>query len=263
MTDGGADAALVTEAVVLGRTAVAESDLIVTLFTRSLGRVGAVARGARRSKRRFASGLEMLTVMSVTLGRRRRGAELWSLDDATVIDDHRGLASDPIVLGHASYALELVRELAPPEAADPAILELVVALWRGLAPGPSPALLRRFELALCEAVGSAVALDHCAACGRVDLGAHAVFDPGRGGVVCAACAARSTGLGVRPLDLDARTYLQALAAVELDEARAIDASAEARTAARDAMLAVVTHLIGHAPATLSYVAQVHGGLRRS
>ena len=87
--------------------------------------------------------------------------------------------------------------------------------------------------------------------------------PGRGGVVCAACAARSTGLGVRPLDLDARTYLQALAAVELDEARAIDASAEARTAARDAMLAVVTHLIGHAPATLAYVAQVHGGLRRS
>ncbi|MBK9037138.1 MAG: DNA repair protein RecO [Myxococcales bacterium] len=262
MTDGGAEVAFTTDALVLGRTAVGESDVIVTLFTRSHGRVGAVARGARRSKRRFAAGLEMLTVLAATLGRRRRGAELWSLEGTELVEDHRALASDPIMLGHASYALELVRELAPPEAVEPALLDLVVELWRALGAGPSPSLLRAFELTLCAQLGSAVVLDHCAACEAHELGAGAVFDPARGGVVCGACAARSTGLGVRPLDDEARAYLQQLADVPLIDARAVDAAPDVRVRGRDAMLSIVLHLVGHPLATLAYVTQVHGGLRR-
>ena len=145
MSEAGALAP--TDAVIVRRTPVGESDLIVALFTREYGRVSAVARGARRSRRRFPAGLEMLAVLSVTLGRRRRGSELYGLEEAELIDDHRALALDPIALGHASYALELVRELAPPEAPDPGLLDCVVALWRALAAGPAPALLRAEDLA--------------------------------------------------------------------------------------------------------------------
>ncbi|MEZ4401971.1 MAG: DNA repair protein RecO [Kofleriaceae bacterium] len=262
MTDGGAEPGFRSEAILLRRTQVGESDLVVQLFTRSHGRVSAVARGARRSKRRFGPGLEHLTVLEVELTRRRRGAELWSLDGATLVDDHRGLASDPILVGHASYALELVRELAPPEVVDPELLDLVVELWRCLRLGPSPSLLRGFELALCRALGSEVALAQCAACGRDDLEFGTVFDPSRGGVICATCAARSTGLGVRPLPPGARAHLVALAAASLADARDLECATEDRVAARDAMLATVTHLVGHPLVTLDYVTQVHGALRR-
>ncbi len=258
MTEAGTLAP--TDAVILRRTPVGESDLIVALFTRDHGRVSAVARGARRSRKRFPAGLEMLAVLAVTLGRRRRGSELWSLDGAELVDDHRGLALDPIGLGHASYALELVRELAPPEAPDPGLLDHVVELWRALAAGPSPALLRGFELALCAELGSAVVLDACAACGAHQLGVGAVFDPARGGVVCGACAARSTGLGVRPLDEDVRAYLRAVAAVPLAAAPQIAVAPDVRLGARDAMLGVITHLVGHPLTTLEFVTQVHGGL---
>lgn len=258
MSEAGALAP--TDAVIVRRTPVGESDLIVALFTREYGRVSAVARGARRSRRRFPAGLEMLAVLSVTLGRRRRGSELYGLEEAELIDDHRALALDPIALGHASYALELVRELAPPEAPDPGLLDCVVALWRALAAGPAPALLRAFELAVCAELGSAVVLDACAACGADVLGVGAVFDPARGGAVCGACAARSTGLGVRPLDEDVRAYLRAVAAGPIAAARAIEVAPDVRIGARDAMLAVVTHLVGHPLTTLEFVTQVHGGL---
>lgn len=258
----GGDPELTTRAIVLARTAVGEADLVVQLYTEARGRLGAVARAARKSKRRFAGGLEPLVVFDVAL-RPRRGSELWSLERAESVDDHRALAADPVSLGHAAYALELVRGLAPPEAADPELLDLVVALWRALAPGPSSALLRAFELALCRAVGSEVALTSCAACGGDVDDDRALFDPSRGGAVCVRCAASSTGLGVRPLAERTRGYLATLAERPLAEARDHEADdLEARVGGRDCMLAIVSHLLGHPPTTLDYVAQVHGGLRR-
>lgn len=257
------DAASATLGVVLRTTPVGESDLVVQLFTRDHGRVSAIARGARRSRRRFGGGLEPLVLLSIELGRRKRGADLWGLDAVEPREDHRGLAADPIGLGHASYGLELIRELAPPESPEPALLALVVALWRALAAGPSPSVLRGFELALCRLLGHEVALARCAACGSDDLG-RAVFDPVRGGAVCERCAPLSRTVGVRPLPEGARRHLLAIAAVALDDARGPEADDDTRLAARDAMLAFVRHLTGGRPlATLGYVTQVHASLRRS
>ncbi|HVV81911.1 MAG TPA: DNA repair protein RecO, partial [Kofleriaceae bacterium] len=181
-----------TDAVVVRATPVGESDLVLGLYTRALGRVSAIARGARSSRRRFAGALGTLVVSDVTLTRRTRSGELYNLDQATPREDHAALGGDPIALGHASYGLELVRELTPAEVPEPAILDLLVELWRQLAAGPSPSLLRGFELRLCALLGSDIALDQCAACHdahRLDDGA--VFDPTRGGVLCRACAVAS------------------------------------------------------------------------
>ncbi len=253
-----------TDAVVLRTTAVGESDQVVMLYTRSLGRISAIARGARSSRKRFGGALGMLVVSEVALGRRLRGGDLWALERATVVANHAALASDPIVLGHASYALELVRELTPEETPDPEILGLIVALWAALASGPSPTALRGFELRLCELLGSGVALDRCVACGRHDdLDQGAIFDPVRGGVVCRTCAPTSRGLGVRPLSAGARRYLLDAAATPLGPGAVLDAADGDRVSARDAMLAFVGHLVGKPLRTVAFVAQVHAGLRGS
>lgn len=252
-----------TLAIVLRSTPVGESDLVLGLYTEALGRVSAIARGARSSRRRFAGALGTLVVSEVALSRRARGGELWSLDQATPRDDHAALAADPIALGHAAYGLELVRELTPAEVPEPAILALVVALWRELAVGPAPSLLRGFELRLCALLGSEVALELCAACHHaLEHDDGAVFDPTRGGALCRACAVSSRGPDVRPLPAAARHHLQAVAAAELGAARALDAADDDRIAAREAMLAFVGHLVGHPLRTIGYVAQVHAALRR-
>src|SRR5574337_762201 len=136
--------------VVLKTTPLRESDLLVTLYTDEHGRISCVARGARKSQRRFAGALSLLVLGRYHLGRRPRG-ELWGLESAEVVREWTQLASDVIAVAHASYAAELVGGLLPPEAPDPEALELIVGLWDAIAAGgPSPGALRAVELALLD-----------------------------------------------------------------------------------------------------------------
>lgn len=252
---------------VLRTTPLRESDLLVVLYTDVHGRVSAVARGARRSQRRFAGALSLLVLGRYQLGRRPRG-ELWGLDGAEVVREWTRLSSDVVAVAHASYAAELLGALLPPEAPDPHALEVMVSLWDSLAEaGPSPGALRAVELALLDLAGHQPALDRCAACGERDLEAGAVFDPTRGGAICRRCAARSRGPSVRPIDPAARAYLQAVRDHGAPgPARAVDAdprfASADRASARDALIAMVGTLVDKPLRSLEYIGKLSAAQRR-
>ena len=254
--------------VVLRTTPLRESDLLVTLYTDTHGRVSAVARGARKSKRRFAGALSLLVLGRYQLGRRPRG-ELWGLESADVVREWTQLSSDVVAVAHASYVAELVGALLPAEVPEPHALEIIVALWDALAAGgPSPGALRAVEFALLDLAGHRPAIDHCAACSRTELDVGAVFDPQRGGAICSTCAARSRNAGVRQLDPATRAYLHAV--VELGTplaARAVDTdprfTTAERTAGRDAMVAMVGSLVGKPLRSLEYLAKLGAAGRRA
>jgi DNA repair protein RecO (recombination protein O) len=253
--------------VVLRTTPLRESDLLVVLYTDTHGRVSAVARGGRRSQRRFAGALSLLVLGRYQLGRRPRG-ELWGLEGGEVVREWTRLSSDVVAVAHASYVAELVGALLPPEAPDPHALEVIVALWDSLAEaGPSPGALRAVELALLELAGHRPALEQCAACSEHDLESGAVFDPTRGGAICRRCAAQSRGPGVRPLDVTTRAYLTAVVALDSPgAARAVDTDPRFapgdRTAGRDALVAMVTGLVGRPLRSLEYLAKLGAAQRR-
>jgi len=246
--------------VVLRTTPLRESDLLVVLLTEKRGRITAVARGGRKSQRRFAGALQLLVLGRYQLGRPPRG-DLWSLESADIVREWNQLASDVVAVAHASYIAELAGALLPTETPEPHALELMVALWDVLADGgPSPAVLRTIELALLDLAGHRVALDACAACGRTELAA-AVFDPQRGGAICRQCAATSRTAGVRVIDANALAYLRATAAVDAPaEARALDRDPrfqpEDRIAARDALVSMVQTLVGKPLKSLEYIAKL-------
>ncbi len=237
-----------TDAVVLRSVNFRDADRIVTLATRDLGRISAMARGARRSQKRFGGALGLFTVSRVEL-RRRPGAEMYTLVSATPERAYLELAADVIAMGHASYATELVRELGAPEQPDPGVFALLVELYDTMASlGPSVSMLRAFELRLLAELGLAPVIDSCIGCGVADaddLDRGAVFDPVRGGVACARCAPDSRTLGVRPLSGAARALLcAAREAATLADAhdRGADPGPAAREA-RDALVGCIqTHL---------------------
>jgi len=247
------------DGVVLRLVPYRDADWIATLYTRGHGKISALARGARSSRRRFGASLGHLVVSRFEVERRR--GELWTLTTAELRQDFTALAGDLASYAHASYIIELVRELTPPEVPDPALLELLIAVHASLAAhGPRPAVLRAFELRLLDELGSAPVLDRCVACGRGDgLDDEAWFDPSRGGVLCRACGALGRGPGLRPMPGPARAYLLAARAVDaLEDARDLDATAEAGdpAAARDAVIGMITHLLGHPLRTLEFLAKV-------
>lgn len=253
--------------VVLRTTPLRESDLLVVLYTDRHGRISAVARGARKSRRRFAGALSLLVLARYRLGRRPRG-ELWGLESADIVREWTQLSSDVVAVAHASYVAELVDALLPTEAPEPHALDIIVALWDALAAGgPSPGALRVVELALLDLAGHRPAIDRCAACGG-EIGPGAVFDPRRGGAICRACAAQSRAVGVRPYEPATREYLEAVVAAGGPlAAQAVDADPRFtpadRTAARDALVAMLTGLVGRPLRSLEYLAKLGAAGRRA
>jgi len=247
--------------VVLKTTPLRESDLLVTLYTDTHGKISAVARGARRSKVRFAGTLSLLVLGRFRLGRAPRG-ELWNLEGGDIEREWTHLASDVVAVAHASYIVELVGALLPPEVAEPEALHAIIELWDSLAEGgPSPAALRATELTLLELAGHQPQFDRCAACNADDLDVGAVFDPSRGGALCTRCAGRSRSGGVRMFEPGTRAYLRAVEKIgSPSAARALDTdprfTGADRTGGREAMLAMVTGLVSKPLRSLEFFAKL-------
>jgi DNA repair protein RecO (recombination protein O) len=227
-------ASLETSAVVLRSIDYGESDRVVTLLGRSTGCVGAIARGARKSQRRFGGGLGLCSVGDAVL-RERGGAELLTFERFDVTTSFPSLGADVTRMGHAAYMAELLTKLCAPRQAEPAIFDLALSFLACLeSGGPSEPRLRIFELALLERLGFAPALDACAACGRADLSTGNAIDvrfiPDRGGIVCQGCASRG-----RPMRSAVRVALSSLSRTPLGDADRIEISTDVGRGCRDAL----------------------------
>ncbi|MCC7069692.1 MAG: DNA repair protein RecO [Deltaproteobacteria bacterium] len=140
------------DVVVCGLVPYGEADLVVHLFTRAEGRLGAFARGAKRSRRRFPA------LSAPALGRaalrERRAAELWDLLELDVDPVVLGLAADPRALGHAAYLTELCERMLPEAEPSPEVFDLLWTALRLVATGGAQtALLRAFEIQLLRQLG--------------------------------------------------------------------------------------------------------------
>src|SRR3954447_16345418 len=209
--------AITTDAILLRSVAYGESDRVVTLLGRTTGRVSALARGARKSLKRFGGGLGLGASGQAVL-RDRAGSELMGLDGVEVARSRLGLAVDLARTAHASYAIELCDRLCGPRHPEPAVFHwLEEFLERVEEMGATLERLRVFELGLLGRLGFGASFD-CVACGRgeAELGDESTrWHPERGGVVCRDCA-RSGAL----LMADTRRALAQLSGMSLAEADA-------------------------------------------
>src|SRR5687768_5419208 len=181
-----------TEAVVLRSLRLGEADRVLHLYTLEQGRLGAVAKGIRRTKSRFGARLEPLShaELMVHLGR----GELGTVTGVQLIRPHNAAREDSYRLGvglvGAEAMLRLFTEQEPNARAFEAItrfLDLVDDL-----PSRAPArpaldpLALAFQLKLLWLSGYAPHLGACAECGEA---AQLVGYAARaGGGVCAECA---------------------------------------------------------------------------
>lgn len=269
------------DAILLRRVDYGEADVIVTLLSREAGKISALARAARKSRRRFGGALQLATVSRIEVTRRPR-SELWTMSSAKPVRSFPSIATDVAAFAHVSYGVELVRELSPAEVADPDVFDLAVELFETLdACGAVPFVLRSFEMRLLAACGLAPVLSQCARCGAGSLrgtshadpslgetperpGAlerGAIYDPDRGGVVCADCAAASRGLGVKPISQAAREHLAAAARAPSLRDAASNPPVEGAASARDIALATIHRHIGKTLKSVEFIAKMAAGPR--
>jgi DNA repair protein RecO (recombination protein O) len=188
-----------SEALLLRRVELGEADLIVTLFTRTLGRISALARGARRSRKRFGGALEPFFTLHVRMEERAR-SELFVLNEASVLRPRLGLLSHLSRLEVAGRALSWVRRAAPPRTPEPEAWSLLERLLDRLASADGELSAERelceLGLPLLAAFGWGIDLERCVSCGKpCPEGAPASVDAARGGLVCRECGGGRMRLG--------------------------------------------------------------------
>jgi DNA repair protein RecO (recombination protein O) len=244
---------VVTPAVVLRTVDYGEADRVVTLLCRDGGKRSALARGARKSARRFGAGLALFGVGEATLT-ERNGAELATLDAFHAARGFPQLMLDVAKVAHGGYACELVRELSPPHKEEPEVFELLVTFLDILDGNAARAeTLRVFELNLLDAVGLRPTLDRCVDCGGFELDEPGqIFDLRRGGVVCARCHGHG-----RALDAEVRQALAHAQELPLVRAGELRLPAALNAACRDILAAVIFDHLGKPLKSVEFIAKLN------
>src|SRR6266566_5993225 len=98
-----------TEAVVLRSIRFGEADRVLHLYTHDRGRIGAVAKGVRKTKSRFGGRLEPLSHVALLL---YEGRELDIVTQAEALDHFRVIREDLDRLARATTMLEAVDQVA-------------------------------------------------------------------------------------------------------------------------------------------------------
>jgi DNA repair protein RecO (recombination protein O) len=182
-----------TQAIVLRSIRYGEADRIVHLYTPHRGRVGAIAKGVRRSHSRFGGRLEPFFRLNLVLHEGR--GELLTVTSAETVDGHPRLRADGRALDAAARACDALSRLFETSEPHPEVFNLLCNELAVLDADPARATHSNqlaFRLKLLLAAGLAPQLAACAACGSSD---HITgFSGAAGGVVCSACEASSFAL---------------------------------------------------------------------
>lgn len=137
-----------TPALILHRRAWRDTSLIVEAFSREHGRIGAIAKGARRARSRWRGLLEPLSAVELSWSGR---GELYTL---TGVEYERGHALAGNALMGGLYAAELVMRLTARDDPHPRIHDSLAALLSAMVEGaPAIVALRFFERDLLDELG--------------------------------------------------------------------------------------------------------------
>jgi DNA repair protein RecO (recombination protein O) len=205
---------LKTEAIVLRSIRYGEADRILHLYTAKRGRVGAIAKGARRPKSRFGGRLEPFFRLDLLLHEGR--GELLTVTQAATVDGYPRLRASGAALSAGARACDAVLRLLDSAEPNPPAYNLLCRYLSLLDDPATPAAaslrtVLSFRLKLALAAGFSPELASCARCGEAE---HLVgFSGAAGGVVCTGCEA-----GSFPLSEEAHRFMVESIARPLAEA---------------------------------------------
>lgn len=195
-----------TEAIVIKRVDLGEADKIVTLYTPHLGKLRAVAKGARRPQSKLGGHVELLTRSQMMLA---RGRNLDIITQSQTLDSFSPLRNELWRISCALYVAELVDQFTAERIENPPLFQLLLETLSWLCQAKEgELLLRYFELHLLHHLGYRPQLYCCVHCRSRLQPRVNFFSPADGGVLCPACNEGQSG--IRPLSVNALKAIRLL-----------------------------------------------------
>lgn len=177
-----------TPAIVLRTLDYGESDRIVTFYTADFGKIKGIAKGARRSRKRFANTLEPFS-FSTILFSSRGDAQLAFLEGSDIIDHYAAIRADLEKTLLASYLVDLTDQFTLEGKVNSALFDLIKDFLKLIDGGQvSDSLMRFFEMRLLKHSGYEPILDRCTICQKpLDDLSTCRFSFHSGGIHCHSC----------------------------------------------------------------------------
>jgi DNA repair protein RecO (recombination protein O) len=240
------------EAVVLRRQNMGEADRLLWVFSRSLGKKRAMAKGVRKMRSRKAGHLEPFTRVSLLLA---EGRDLYIITQAEAIDLYLNLRTDLERLGYAAYVVELLDRFTYEEGENQGLYRLLVDTLSRLDQSSQPAFaVRYYEVRLLDLIGFRPHLFHCASCSEAIQPEDQFFSAQDGGVLCPTCGRGRSG--VRPISVEGLRVLRHMQRSTFKQAQRLALKDEVDLEVEQIMHHYVTYLLERSLNTPNFLRRV-------
>lgn len=228
-----------TEAITLKRTNLGEADRIMTLYTPQLGKIKAIAKGARRPGSKLGGHIEPLTHSLIMLA---RGRNLDIITQTQTINSFLPLRNDLWRTTWGLYTCELVDCFTEERLTNRPIFDLLLNTFNWLCEANNSELvLRYFELHLLNYLGYRPQLRQCVICNSPLQPKPNFFSPHQGGILCPDCGLQEPI--VRPLSVNALKVLRLWQNCDHATARRIRISSELASEIEQVMREYIHYLL--------------------
>jgi DNA repair protein RecO (recombination protein O) len=230
-----------TEGIILRRRDFGESDRILVLFTRKLGRISGIAKGSRKPTSKIAGHLELFMCSSFLIS---RGRNLHLITQAEVLDSFDKLREDLQGIGRGSYIVELVDAVTFEEGSNLNLYELLLTTLKALDSGDDPTIITHFfELHLLGLVGFQPEFFICVECGKKITEQDQYISGELGGVICPSCVTKISGADIQPVPARILKYLRHFQRSSLQELMALKIPSDVRKGLEEVIRYYLTHTL--------------------
>ncbi|RSK27882.1 DNA repair protein RecO [Bacillus sp. HMF5848] len=173
------------EGIVVRTTNYGDTNKIVTLYTREFGKVGVMARGAKKVGSRLSSVTQPFTYGYFLVQGGNTG--LGTLQQGESITPMRYIREDIIATAYASYITELLDKITEDRKSNPYVFEMLLQALQYINEGLDAQIITHiFELKALGIMGIQPNLDSCSVCGEQE--STFSFSIREGGFLCERCS---------------------------------------------------------------------------
>lgn len=206
---------LKTKGLVIKEVNIGEADKIITIFSKSRGRISALSKGARRPKSKLVAGSQFLSYCDYVLF---SGKEMYSVNSSESIEPFYEIRNDIIKLTYAVHFIDIITDVIQENQPSGRVLQLLLNSLHMLAKTDrEPELIARiFELRLLSIMGYAPYVRSCMICGKTEL-SRTSFSFKKCGFICEAEACVSNDIYALDLSLGAVKAIQHIVHAKFEE----------------------------------------------
>lgn len=171
------------EGIIISEVEYRETSKIINIFTRELGIVGVIAKGARRVKSTLSGLTTKLTYGVFDIYYKENG--LSTLVEVNILNNFKNIKKDINLISYACYLLELSTQVYKHDA-NSDIYGLLIASLKKIEEGYDYQVITNIlELKLLDYLGIKPIIDSCVSCGKTtDIVTISSY---RGGYLCSDC----------------------------------------------------------------------------